>query len=173
MANYGKGKIYKIQANVDDSPVYIGSTTKQYLSQRMEKHRSDYKRWNAGTGNKYSSFEIFDQYGIENCNIILIESFPCDSKDQLRAREDHFIKSIANCINKNNAYIADMKQYQKEYQKSPKWKEYNKEYQKSTKCKNWKNYKISCECGGKYTIVNKLRHFKSKKHQNHEFLDNL
>ena len=44
MVNYNNGKIYKIENNIDDM-IYIGSTTKQYLSQRMDKHRSSYKRW--------------------------------------------------------------------------------------------------------------------------------
>ena len=54
MVNYSNGKIYKIEPicehNEDD--IYIGSTTKQYLSQRMDKHRSDYKRWQQGKCHK-------------------------------------------------------------------------------------------------------------------------
>ena len=47
MVNYNKGKIYMIEpiSDHDDGDVYIGSTTKQYLSQRMEFHRRDYKNF--------------------------------------------------------------------------------------------------------------------------------
>ena len=44
--NYANGKIYQIISHAGDK-IYIGSTTKRLLSQRMEKHRSSYKRWNA------------------------------------------------------------------------------------------------------------------------------
>jgi hypothetical protein len=50
MVNYGKGKVYKIEPIVDHSEndIYMGSTTKFYLSQRLEKHRSDYRLWKDG-----------------------------------------------------------------------------------------------------------------------------
>ena len=40
--NYQNGKIYCIRNTIDDD-VYVGSTT-QALSQRMEKHRSDFRK---------------------------------------------------------------------------------------------------------------------------------
>ena len=43
MVNYSNGKIYKIESDLGDL-IYIGSTTKYYLSQRMERHRFDYVR---------------------------------------------------------------------------------------------------------------------------------
>ena len=98
--NYNNGKIYKIEAiNGEEGDIYIGSTTKQYLSQRMTKHREDYNRWHQGKYDKIMLFDLFENYGIENCKIILLENCPCDSKDQLHARESHYIKSL-NCINK-------------------------------------------------------------------------
>ena len=50
MVNYGNGKIYKIEpiCDHDEGEVYIGSTTKDYLSQRMDTHRADYKSWLKG-----------------------------------------------------------------------------------------------------------------------------
>ena len=44
MVNYGNAKVYKIWSTAGDK-IYIGSTTKEYLSQRMDKHRSGYKQW--------------------------------------------------------------------------------------------------------------------------------
>ena len=96
--DYQNGKIYKIESMMGDK-IYIGSTTKQYLSQRMVQHKSNYKIWKDGKQNKTFSFNIFDEYGLENCEIILIEDYPCESKDQLTAREAHFIKSL-DCVNK-------------------------------------------------------------------------
>ena len=98
--NYNNGKIYKIEAiNGEEGDIYIGSTTKQYLSQRMTKHRENYNRWKQGKHHKVSSYDLFEKYGISNCQIILLENCPCESKDQLHARESHHIKTL-NCINK-------------------------------------------------------------------------
>ena len=107
MVNYQTSKIYKIEST-QGPKVYIGSTTKQYLSQRMDKHRSAYKQWKDGKVNKVMAYDLFDEYGIENCSIVLIESFQCNSKDELRAREGHHIKSN-ECVNK---YIAGRSQKQ-------------------------------------------------------------
>ena len=70
--DYSNGKIYRIESSKGDK-VYIGSTTKKYLSQRRDKHRCNYKDWNKGNDQgKLSLFILFDEYGVENCSIILI-----------------------------------------------------------------------------------------------------
>jgi hypothetical protein len=46
--------------------------------------------------------ELFTQYGVENCYIELIELFPCDTKDELTTRENHYIRSLV-CVNKQLA----------------------------------------------------------------------
>ena len=70
MVNYENGKIYKIESYLGDK-IYIGSTSKQYLSQRMDTHRSNYKKWKKGKASSITSFQIFEKYGIENCSIVL------------------------------------------------------------------------------------------------------
>ena len=78
MVNYKESKIYKIYCpDVEDSLVYIGSTTKKYLSQRMGGHREEYYKYPA-TDKFITVFEIFGTYDVENCIIELIENFPCD-----------------------------------------------------------------------------------------------
>ena len=94
MPDYGKGKIYKIVCNTSGK-VYVGSTTKDRLCQRLAKHVDHYKQWKAGKGNKTSSFDIIEN---GNYEIILLEDHPCSSKDQLHARERHFIESL-ECVN--------------------------------------------------------------------------
>jgi len=99
MTNYSKGKIYKIVVNNTDEEYrpYIGSTTKEYLSQRFVQHRNVYSRYKNGKTPSISSFKLFDKYGIENCEIILLENYPCASKDELRSRERHWFDNIENC----------------------------------------------------------------------------
>ena len=77
MTNYNNGKIYKIQSHLGDK-IYIGSTTKQYLSQRMTAHKTHYNAWKAEKRTKVTSFELY----------------PCDSKDQLISREAHYNESL-------------------------------------------------------------------------------
>lgn len=143
MTNYSNGKIYKIEPlNGEDGDVYIGSTTKEYLSQRMTAHRRDYKQYLDGKYHTVTSFKLFDKYGIDNCRIILLELVNANSKDELLAREAHYIKSVA-CVNKvvplqtmkeyresNRDAISD---YQKEYYEFNKDK--IKEYQNANKDK--------------------------------------
>ena len=99
MVNYVNGKIYKIESTLGDK-IYIGSTTKAQLSMRMSKHRSQYNSWKAGKDCNMTSFQIFEEYGLENCKIVLLENCPCETKDQLSAREAHYIKTLT-CVNKN------------------------------------------------------------------------
>ena len=58
MVNYENGKIYKIESHSGDM-IYIGSTTKKYLSQRMDTHRTDFKCWKNGKHHFITSFTIF------------------------------------------------------------------------------------------------------------------
>ena len=145
MVNYNLGKIYKIEAiNGEDGDIYIGSTAKQYLSQRMDTHRSSYKQWLNGKHNKTSSYDLFDKYGLENCSIVLIESVNANSNDELKAREAFYIKSL-KCINKHiplqtrKEYYNDnrelISEHKKEYYNNNKERiqEQNKEYYNNNK----------------------------------------
>ena len=101
MVNYQNGKIYAIKSNSGDK-IYVGSTTKEYLSARMSEHRRMFKAWEKGNGNRCTSHELFSPYGVENCYIELIELFPCNTKDELLMRENHYIRSLV-CVNKQLA----------------------------------------------------------------------
>jgi hypothetical protein len=129
MSNYQQGKIYKIvSANTDK--IYIGSTTKQYLSSRIAHHKCVYKKWLKGEHHKLNSFDVLE-FG--DCKIILIESFPCNTKAELEAREYHHIKEN-NEITTNthmpsrtrDMYEIEHKEYLEEKRKE--WREVNKEH---------------------------------------------
>ena len=105
--------------------VYYGSTT-QPLCKRISEHRSRYKRYKNGKEYYKSVFIIFDEFGLENCKIELVELFPCENKNQLHQKEGEYIKNN-ECVNKNIAgrtlkeYYEDHKEQKLKYQK-----EYNK-----------------------------------------------
>ena len=89
---YSSGKIYKICDN-SYNMCYFGSTV-QKLTQRMTSHRKDYRQYKSGDKKKYTSaFAIFDEYGIDNCKIELVEVFPCNSKEELHKREGEYIRN--------------------------------------------------------------------------------
>ena len=94
---YQHGKIYKI-VDVGYNEQYFGSTTVE-LSTRMARHRARYREYNKTQKSFYSSFILFDKYGIENCKIELVEIYPCDSKDELTRKEGQWIKN-EDCVNK-------------------------------------------------------------------------
>ena len=141
MVNYNNGKIYKIEPVVehDESEIYIGSTTKKYLSQRMDNHRRSYKQWKNGKHHKITVYDIFEKYNIENCQILLLETVNCNTKDELLAREGHYIKTL-KCVNRcitgrtKKEYAEDNKEkiseYQKQYYNDKKQDllEYRKQY---------------------------------------------
>mgnify|MGYP003679851819 CR=1 FL=1 len=138
MVNYQKGKIYKIISPHTDK-CYVGSTTKDRLSNRLAHHRSDFKNGKNTTSSKYI-LELGDY------EIVLLELFPCNSKDELHARERHYIETL-DCVNKQKPLRSKLEHYQdnkdiiiqkcKEYYQANKddIKEYKKEYQLKNKDK--------------------------------------
>ena len=157
MVNYSNTKIYKIESS-QGPKIYIGSTSQKYLSKRMEEHRSHYKSWKEGKRRKTRSFELFEEYGVESCSIILLESFPCDSKDEAHAREAYHIKTV-DCVNRTipqrtkKEYLEDNKDYIREQKKH--WDETHKEQ---------RNEVCTCPCGSVVIKRTLLRHEKSLKH---------
>ena len=95
---YQNGKIYTIW-DKDYTKCYIGSTI-ETLSQRMTKHRSSYRRSREGKCKyKFSLSLLFDEFGLENCRIELLELYPCNSREELNAREGQCEREN-ECINK-------------------------------------------------------------------------
>ena len=95
--DYKNGKIYKI-TDITYTKMYIGSTT-QSLSRRFSKHKADYLRWKIGKCKKVTSYDLFDEFGIENCKIELIEECACENKSQLERKEGEHIKNN-ECVNR-------------------------------------------------------------------------
>ena len=135
---YQKGKIYKI-VDKDETKCYIGSTCSRLLSKRMGQHREKYKKYKAGNFPYYCVFELFDEFGVENCKIKEIEHYPCNDRKELEAREGQHTKST-ECVNKYVAERTD-KEWREDNKESIKAKkkiynqntiEYRKEYRKAS-----------------------------------------
>jgi hypothetical protein len=86
LKDYSKSMIYKIEpiGEHEEHEIYFGSTTKKYLSQKFSGHRGAYKEWKNGNSRSYvSSCILFDKYGVDQCQILLIEDFPCKNVNEL------------------------------------------------------------------------------------------
>lgn len=187
MPDYTNGKIYTIR-HPDSEKYYIGSTC-QPIHKRFNGHKTKYINNILNPTSK-----ILFELGVNDCYIELLENYPCNNKEELNKREGELIRLYKNnLVNKQIAgrtkeeYEIDnkdkMDNYRKEYyieNKSiitQKQKEYNsinaininkrvKQWREENKDKvKIRNETIEkCKCGYEYTLVNKARHEKSKRH---------
>jgi hypothetical protein len=152
---YSRGKIYKIVDNTNGN-IYVGSTTEPTLARRLAKHRSNFEQYINGKFHFISSFKVLEN---NNFEIILIENYQCNTKDELHKRERYYIDCL-ECVNKvipgrtrkerDECNKDKLKQYKKEYNEInkdrvlelgkiyrmkniDKTKEYNKEYRMKNK----------------------------------------
>ena len=187
--DYKNGKIYKIES-IEGDCVYYGSTAQPQLCKRMAQHRSNYI---ASRGNITSKNVLC----FNDAKIYLVELYPCNSKEELTAREGYYIKNN-NCVNKyipsrtNKEYYTDNRkkileekkiyynenknhidEYQKTYRKNNKNKAdvYHKEYREKNRqlIRDKKRQKEICQCG---LIINKNRRASHKTTTTHKTLLN-
>ena len=169
MPDYSKAKIYQVKNYIDDE-IYVGSTC-ETLARRMTKHRYDVQR-NSSLKTK------FEEHGADKFYIELIEDYPCSNKQELLAREGHFIrergtinKRIAGRSskqwheeNKEEQAIQQNKYYEEHIEviraRNKAWDERNRD-----KIHELKNTLCLCECGLYYTHTNKNRHMRSLPHK--------
>ena len=128
-SRYQNGKIYKV-VDVGYNKCYVGSTCDKLLSQRMSRHRMKFYRYKNGVKLDTTSSYLFEEFGVDNCKIELIEHYPCNSKEELLKREGFHIQNT-DCINRcvagrtSKEWMEDNKDYIREYKK--KWHQEHKE----------------------------------------------
>ena len=177
VVNYNQSIIYKICCNdTDVKDIYVGSTTNYY--RRKQEHK---KCCNNSNGVKYN-FNIYtfirNNGGWDNWSMVEIEKYEAKDKRELHTRERYYLELLKASLNKivptrthkesskvyrdNNKETIAIKS--KEYYKNNKEhiKSKEKEYRENNKEKLTKEY--ICECGGRYTHGNKVRHNKTNKH---------
>jgi hypothetical protein len=96
MPDYQLSKVYQIVC-LTTGQKYVGSTTQKTLAERLAGHICNFKCWKKGNRNFMTSFTIIER---GNYQIELLELYPCNSKDELNAREGHYIRTV-ECVNKN------------------------------------------------------------------------
>jgi len=146
-------KFYKIISHIGNK-IYIGKTKKQ-LNIRFSEHKSHYRLYQNGDSNYTSSFELFDEYTVDNCSIELITEVLCNK--------------MHACIIEGN--------YQRLYIENPLFECVNHNFAGRTRQEyrltniDKINCKYQCACHGKYTYQGHGQHLKTRKHI--EFIKNL
>lgn len=105
---YQRAKIYELVDKRNMERFYIGSTCGT-LSNRFSKHRYDCK------GNPDREvYKKMNEIGVDNVDIVLIEEYPCESKEQLHQREGYWIRLDFESVTNNQIAGRTNKDYRKE-----------------------------------------------------------
>jgi hypothetical protein len=189
MPDFKTSKIYKITNNIDEC-YYVGTTVRP-LEHVLKTLKQEYKNYQKEKklGAYLSLFDLFDKYGVDNCEIKLIKNFECNSKKELYNESTKYIVSI-NCINKNHPEIKKIKELKeskelnlipipinkstytdkrREYYNNnktnilEKQKKYDSEHIKQIR-ESRKQSQYTCSCGSVIQKSNLPQHNKSKKH---------
>lgn len=132
--DYKNGKIYKLTSSLTEM-IYIGATT-QPLYKRHNEHKSILNKQKG----KCTSIELIK---LGDTKIELIENYPCDSKEQLNAREGYYIRLNKNiCVNR--CIMGRTKQEYYEANKE-KIKDYKKLYNENNNDKIKQYYEVNKE----------------------------
>ena len=162
--------IYKICC--DDLPefIYIGSTKSFRHRKSLHKSRTNNEKYNSKI---YTT--IRENGGWDNWRMVIVEDIGEVSLTQARIKEEeHRVKLNANlnsqkCYQTQEEYDKRHRKQANNYYKDNKEKvlEYTKEYREKNKNKilEWKNKKITCECGRTFRIDGKAEHERSKIHK--------
>lgn len=160
LGNPEYGKIYKL-VSFETNTCYVGSTTERLLSSRFAKHKYDYNKWLSDSAIYRTSYELVKY---DDCDIILLENYPCKSKEELEARERYWLENTDNCVNKQIPTRTQKEHY-----------EDNKEHFKAYKHEWYLNHKdthnakgkerLVCECGLEICKAALKSHLRSKRHE--------
>jgi len=189
--DYSKSMIYKLCCkDVNIKEIYVGSTTN--LIKRKYLHKSNCYNKNIKNYNCYVYKFIRDNGGFKNWSMIMIENYSCEKKRELEKRERYFMELLNATLNTYKPFTTEEEKKEQLIECNKEWQEKNKkkilEKQKQYQDKNKdkikekkkeyyqnnknelnekKNQKFNCECGGKYTLSNRLVHLKTTKHLNY------
>jgi group I intron endonuclease len=158
------GKIYKITNDVN-TKIYIGSSTYQYLSSRMNLHRQMCKDV-SGRRNTVL-YNTMREIGVSHFKIELIEKYTCNTKQELVEREQYWIEQLQPELNMFRA-IANPN-YEKECRNKKERCKKSNEYYHSHKEQIKAQYseKNTCECGVIGNRGDRARHLKTLFHINY------
>ncbi len=145
--------------NEDADMCYIGSTSRK-LDIRWSQHKAHFKAWNSGKNRQeLTIFKYFKKYDFAAFEIVELDRRVICDWQHILVFEQLAINRT-KCINK----LACFNPYSKIQRllASKQWYHDNK-----VKISATQNEKFDCECGGRFTRVNKMNHIRTKKHINY------
>ena len=148
MPNYENGKIYKLWSP-SNNLVYYGSTT-ETLSQRLAKHKCNYKAYNNDNTKLYiTAYKVLE---CEDYKIELVETYSCNNKSQLEKKEGEYVENN-ECVNKR--IEGKTKQEQR--------KKYNEDHKEEIKKKRQEHKEEAKQYSIKYREENREKLLEDKK----------
>jgi len=137
--NYKNIVIYKIQHIDNEEMLYVGHTTD--FTKRKYQHKFSCNTDTDKSFNLKLYQMIRENGGWEMFNMVEVNKFPCNDRNEAAAEEDRVIRMLK--ANMNSRYSILDKQHKHELA----------------------NSKVECECGNHYTRKHKTRHEKSQRHK--------
>lgn len=168
MPDYSKGKIYQILNNVDND-VYVGSTCVP-LAKRLWKHKWEFENRQFIDRPLTNKMKLL---GVDAFYIELVENTPCNSKEELRAREGFYIRQRGT-LNKMTAgktrkeWREEHRDYLKQKARAYYYQHHEEELQKRKERRDvnrtYMNETIQCDnCGAEVVRQGMSRHKKTNK----------
>jgi len=169
--DYSRSLIYKLCCNdINIKEEYIGSSTD--LTRRKSTHKECCNNPNSQSYNLKVYRCIRENNGWDNWSMILVESFPCENKLELRKRERYWIETLKPTLNScipTRTMIEWRDEYNKQYyiNNADIEKERQKKYYTNNieKIKKNNKEKITCECSAIVCKIHITRHRKTDKHK--------
>ena len=137
MVNYNKSIIYKICCkDINIKEIYVGSTANE-LRKRKYSHKYDCNNINSKNYNLYVYQFVRSNGGFENFDMVLIEEYNCNDKQELHKRERFYIELLEANLNSRIPNRNKKENREDKKDKSKEWREDNKdkikEYYQSNK----------------------------------------
>ncbi len=156
--DYSKCKFYRlICRDPTIVEVYVGHTCNETKRRYQHKRDSTYPHRKNHNARVYQF--IRNHGGFENWQLLVHEEKKCENKVDVGLRERFWVEHYGATLNKN-VPSRTRKEWDAANRESEK-KRLAARYEKQAHSQNEKH---ACPCGGKYTEINKNRHFLTKKH---------
>jgi hypothetical protein len=107
-----------LYSNYNPERIYVG-ITKTSLYQRFKTHKKAFNGWLNNKTNICGSFKIFNDYGVDNIHMELLE-------ETYNSKDEYWWIELLGTENNYNGKTFNKKEYDKKYQQTEKYKECQK-----------------------------------------------
>ncbi|RHY12319.1 hypothetical protein DYB25_001082 [Aphanomyces astaci] len=151
--------------NKDKTIRYIGVTSKP-IEERLAQH----KRAAQNGSGKCSIHKHMRLHGVDEFEIVAIETLVGVTKREAEARETFFMTQVA-CINERRSFVDEEEQREQKRENMREYNQANREQMRERYQANreqrleYARERVTCECGAEYSRANKSKHLKTRHHQ--------